>query len=123
MAAECNVNIIAKLSGLGDLQEISKRFSTTATPARALYHYEVQATADTEQALELGDVATVDLIIIKCVENDIDIDTTYSIAFSAEIVVQEGEVAVFKPEGSTVYWMNNDTGESSTIEYLVVGSA
>lgn len=123
MAAECAVNIITKLTGLGDLQEFSKRFTTTETPARAIYHYAVQTLADSEQALELGDVATVDLILIKCIENDIDIDTTYSAPFSAEIVVQEGEVAVFKPEGSTIYWMNSTALETSTIEYLVVGSA
>lgn len=122
MAAECNVNIIAQLTGLGSLQEFSKRFSTTSTPARAVYHYMIQATADTAEALEVGDVSTIDLIILKCVSNDVDLDTTYSSSFSAEITVNEGEVCCFKPYG-TVYFRNNDSGESSTIEYLVVGSA
>ena len=122
MAAECNVNIIAQLSGLGDIQDFAKRFSVTSTPARALYQYMVQTTADTEEALTVGDVSTIDLIIIKCVANDVDIDTSFSAAFSAEITVNEGEIACFKPYG-TVYIKNNDAGESVTVEYLVVGSA
>jgi len=122
MAAECAVNIIAKLTGLGNLEEFSKRFTVTSTPARALYQYMIQATADTAEALTVGDVATIDLIILRCVSNDVDIDTTYSSSFSAEITVNEGEVAVFKPYG-TVYIKNNDSSEQSTIEYIVIGSA
>lgn len=121
MSAECNVNIIAKLTGLGDIQEFVKRFSTTATPARVMYHYAVQDTADTEQALEVGDVATVELIILKSIEHDVDIDTSFVSTFSAEIEVQEGELAVFKPTGTT-YFKNDDSAEAVTIEYLVVGS-
>ena len=122
MSAECNVNIIAQLTGLGDVQSFSKRFSTTSTPARALYHYAIQATADTAEALEVGDVSTVDLIILKCVSNDCDLDCNYSSSFSADITVNEGEVAMFKPAG-TVYLKNNDSSEQSTVEYIVVGSA
>ena len=122
MAAEASVNIIATLTGLGDVQEFSKRFSTTSTPARALYHYMTQAVADTDEALEVGDVSTIDLIILKCVSNDCDLDCNFSAAFSADITVNEGEVACFKPAG-TVYLKNNDAGEQSTVEYLIVGSA
>jgi len=122
MSAECNVNVIAKLTGLGDIQEFAKRFSTTATPTRAIYHYAVQDTADTAQALEVGDVGTIELIILKCVSNDVDIDTSYVSSFSAEIEVQEGELTIFKPTG-TVYIQNDDAGETSTVEYLVIGTS
>lgn len=122
MSAECNVNIIAQLTGLGDIQDFAKRFSVTSTPARALYQYMVQTTADTEEALTVGDVSTIDLIIIKCVANDVDLDCNYSASFSADITVNEGEIAVFKPAG-TVYLKNNDAGESFTVEYLCIGSA
>jgi len=122
MAAEVNVNIIAQLTGLGDLQEFAKKFTMTATPTRALYHYAVQDTADTAQALEVGDVGTVELVILKCISNDVDIDTSFNTAFSAEIEVQEGELTVFKPTGTT-YFKNDDSGETSTIEYLIFGTA
>jgi hypothetical protein len=122
MSAECSVNIIAKLTGLGDMQEFAKRFTTTATPTRAVYQYAVQDTADTAQALVVGDVGTIELIILRCVSNDVDIDTSYSVTFSAEIEVQEGEVTIFKPTG-TVYFQNDDAEETSTIEYIVIGTA
>lgn len=122
MAASCNVSIIAELSGLGKLEDLAEKFSVTGTPARALYQYMVQAVADTEEVLEVGDVATIALIILKCISNDVDIDTSFNTTFSAEIEVQEGEVAVFKPAG-TVYIKNDDAAEQSTIEYIVIGSA
>ena len=123
MAAEATVSIIAELTGLGQLQQLAEKFSITTTPARCVYHYMEQATADEEEALDIGDVGTVHLIILKCIANDVDIDTSYAAAtFSAEIEVQEGEVAVFKPTG-TVYIQNDDAAEKSKIEYLVIGAA
>ncbi len=123
MAAEANVSIIAEVTGLGQLQMIAEKFAITTTPARVHYQYMEQATADSEEALDVGDVGTVHLIILKCIANDVDIDTSYAAAtFSSEIEVQEGEVTVFKPVG-TVWIENNDAGEKSTIEYLVIGEA
>jgi len=114
MAAEANVSIIAEVTGLGQLQVLAEKFAVTTTPARVHYQYMEQATANTAEALDVGDVGTVHLIILKCVANDVDIDTSYVTTFSAEIEVQEGEVAVFKPTG-TVYIQNDDTDEKSTV--------
>lgn len=122
MAAEATVSIIAELTGLGQLQQLAEKFSVTTTPARVHYQYMEQATADTDEVLDVGDVGTVHLIILKCIANDVDIDTSYATAFSAEIEVPEGEVAVFKPTG-TVRIKNDDSAEKSTIEYLVIGAA
>jgi len=122
MAAEANVSIIAEVTGLGQLQVLAEKFAVTTTPARVYYQYMEQATADTEEELDIGDVGTVHLIILKCIANDVDIDTSWVTSHSAEIEVQEGEVAVFKPTG-TVYIKNDDAGEKSTIEYLVIGEA
>lgn len=122
MAAEANVSIICEVTGLGQLQMMAEKFNVTTTPARVHYQYMVQATADVAEVLDVGDVGTVHLIILKCVANDVDIDTTYSSSFNAEIEVQEGEVAVFKPKG-TVWIQNDDSSEQSTIEYLVIGAA
>jgi len=122
MAAECTVSIIAEVTGLGQLQQLAEKFSTITTPARVHYQYMEQATADAEEALDVGDVGTIHLIILKCIANDVDIDTSFSSTFSAEIEVPEGEVTVFKPTG-TVYIKNDDSEEKSKIEYLVVGEA
>jgi len=122
MSAECNVTILAEVTGLGQLQALAEKFAVTTTPARVHYQYMEQATADTAEALDVGDVGTVHLIILKCISNDVDIDTSYVSSFSAEIEVQEGEVTVFKPTG-TVYIQNDDAAEKSIVEYLVVGAA
>jgi hypothetical protein len=122
VAAEANISIIAELTGLGQLQELSEKFATTATPTRAFYQYMEQAVADTDEVLAVGDVGTIELIIMKCITNDVDVDTSYSAAFSAEIEIQEGEVSIFKPSG-TVRIKNNDAAEQSTVEYLILGTA
>jgi|SRR3990167_2472559 len=121
MAAEVKVTVAAQVTGLGQLFELVDTFTTTTTATRKTYGYQVQAVADTAEALGLGDVTTPELIIIRCVTNDVDIDTSFSVAFSAEITVNEGEVAVFKPTG-TVYLKNDDSAEAVTVEYIVVGT-
>lgn len=122
MAAECTVSIIAELTGLGQLQQLAEKFSVTTTPARCVYHYMEQTTADTDEAIAVGDVGTIHLIVLHCITNDVDIDTSYVSSFSAEIECQEGETCVFKPTG-TVRIKNDDAGEKSKIEYWVIGAA
>jgi len=68
----------------------------------------------------LGGETTVHLILLHCITNDVDIDTSYNTSFSAEIECQEGEWCVFKPTG-TVRIKNDDAGEQSTVEYWVFG--
>ena len=122
MAAEARIKLIVELTGLGQEESFSENFVTTTTPTRALYHYAVQDSADTAQALELGDVGTIQLLAIKCVSNDVDIDLDYSSSFDADLTIQEGECAVIPKPAGTVYFKNNSAGETSTIEYLVVGT-
>jgi hypothetical protein len=122
MAAEARIKLIAELTGLGQEDTISANFTTTTTVTRALHHYAIQDTADTDQALALGDVSTVQLLIIKCISNDVDIDLDYVSSFDADLTIQEGESAVIPVPAGVVRFKNNDAGETSTIEYLVVGT-
>lgn len=121
MAATGTVNIIAELLGLGKDLDFLDRFTLTNTPTKSTKQYRQQAVGGTEEALDLGGVSTVDLIIIKAITNDMLIDTSYAAAtFSEELNVPEGEIAVFKP-GGTVY-IDNETGsEQVTYEYIVIG--
>ncbi len=120
MAASGTVNIIAQLLGLGVPREFVDRFTLTNTPTKSTTNYRIQAVADTEEALDLGGVSTVDLIVIKAVANDMTIDTTFVSSYVSELIVLEGEIAVFKPTG-TVYIKNEDSAEQVTYEYLVIG--
>ena len=124
MAASVKVTIGLKTVELEQVaHDFIKRFTITATPARSFHQIVVQATADSEEALAVGDVGTVELIFIKCVSNDVDIDPSYTAAtFRAGLEIQEDEWACFKPSG-TVYFKNNDSAESVTLEYWVIGTA
>jgi len=121
MAVEMRTKILGKLTGLGKELEAIANFVVTATCTRAVYNYQVQAVADTDEILQLGDVTTPELIIIHCITNDVDIDTSYASAFSAEITVNEGEWAVFKPAG-VVRIKNDDSAEAVTIEVWIIGT-
>ena len=122
MAAECTLNILGEITGLGKELRIAERFSTTSVPTRVFYQYMVQAVTNTDEAIAVGDVGSIQLIVMKCITNDVDVDTSYSASFSAEIEIQEGEMAIFKPTG-TVRIKNDDTGELSTVEYWIIGTS
>lgn len=119
MAAEASITVNAELTGLGKMLEFAEKFTVTTTPTAYTYNYRTLATADTAEALDLGDVTIVHLIIIKAIAS-IYIDTSYVSTFVNEIVLHAGEVAVFKPAG-TVYIKNYTAAATPTYEYVVVG--
>jgi len=120
MAASGTVNIITQLLGLGKEIDFIDRFTLTNTPTKSHYNYRQQAVADTAEALDLGGVSTVDLIVIKAVTNDMTLDTSYVSSYVEELNLPEGEIAIFKPSG-TVYVKNEDAVTQVTYEYLVIG--
>jgi len=119
MAAECSVSIVATLTGLGKNLEFAEKFSTT-TPTLVTYNYDSIGT-DAE-ALDISDIAAVELIIIKNVSatNYVEIDCNYSSAFSADIQLAAGKVAVFKPSGVVQVKANT---AAVLVEYWAIGTA
>jgi len=124
MSAECKAKFIVELTGLGEEITIAENFTTT-TPDGATYNYRTQATGGTEEALDLGDVSTVEFVVIKAVTNDLQIDTSYAAdTFSAELEVPEGKAEMFRPvDGNLVYVKNKTGSEVCVYEYLVVGTS
>lgn len=122
MAAELNLEYMAELTGLGANDNVmSGRATLGQTPTAVNHQYRTLAVADTAEALDLGDISTVDLIIIRAIDYDLDIDTSYVSSFVAEITALAGEAPmIFKPTG-TVYVKNSGAGETVQYEYLVVG--
>lgn len=121
MAISATMTTALKVDGLTSALELRKQFNTTTTPTAVTHQRRTQAVADTAEALDLGDISTVEYIIIYCVSNDLGIDCDFDSSFDEDIVVQEGEVAMFKPSG-VVQVKNNDAGETSEYEYVVVGT-
>ena len=122
MAAECRIKITGEVTGLGPELMFSANFVTTNTPTKACINRQIQAVADTDEALNLCGVSTVDLIIVTSVTNDLVIDSDYAVAFDGDTHVPEGETRIIKPVG-TVRIDNDDAGETCTFDYLIVGSA
>ena len=120
MAVTNKVQVLAVLEGLGEMESFVDSFSTPTTITYKNTGYMIQATADTAEVLPLGGVTTPELIILKCISNDVDIDTSYSSSFSAEQGCKEGTFCVFRPEGA-VWFKNADAAEQSTIDYWVWG--
>ena len=122
MAAECNVRIIAEVTGLGEDLKFAESFDVTTTPTKAASNRQIQAVADTDEALNLCGISTVELIVIKAVSNDLLIDTDFVTTFDADQSVAEGESRIIKPSG-VVRIKNEDAAEAVTVDYLIVGSA
>ena len=122
MAAELKIKVSAELTGLGDVMKfLPKKYTAVGTPTVKFGNRQIQAVADTEEALYMGGITSPIMIIMKCISNDVDVDVSFNAAFSAEITIEEGETQVFKPTG-TVYIKNDDAGEAATVDYIVVGT-
>ena len=121
MAVENSIKIVGELTGLGEGQRFAEAMSTTTTCTKDYHGIQIQAVADTDEALELGNVTTPQIILIKCIANDVDVDTSYSASFNAEITINEGEFQLFKPAG-TVRIKNDDAAEAVTLEVYAWGT-
>ena len=123
MAASCNTSIIVEVDDLGENPVFVHKSSVTATPTKPVSIRQIQATADTDEAVNLGGISTVERLSIKCVANDVDVDLNYSSSFSADFTIPEGEsITITKPVGTTQI-KNNDAAEAVTIDVHIVGSA
>lgn len=121
MAISSTITVVHKVEGTGTDLSFRTQFNTTTTPTAVTHQRRTQSTADTEEVLDLGDIATVELITITAITNDLLIDCDFSAAFDGDIIVPEGETATFKPSG-TVYVKNEDAGEACVYDYIAVGT-
>ena len=122
MAAECNVNILAKVTGIDNEIKFPMRFSVSTTPTLAAVNRQIQAGADADEILNLCGISTVELIVIQATDNDLLIDTDYVAAFDADQSVAAGEGRIIKPSG-IVRIKNSTAEEVCIVDYLIVGSA
>jgi len=119
MAAECRTKVITEVTGLGKELIFSENF-VTATPTLKLYNYDSIDTS--AEALDISDISTVEFIIIKNTDgtNYVEIDSNYSSTFSADIQIDAGKTAMFKPSGVVQAKANSS---ACLVEYIVIGTA
>ena len=110
-----------ELTGLGQIQELAEKFSLGTTPTASTYNYRTQATADTEETLDLGDVATVYLIAIKAVTNELAVDLDFDAAFDSNFSIPEGKASIITKPAGTVKVKNETASETCVYEFVVVG--
>lgn len=123
MAATLNLNYFLKLAGLSsDETKMAGNVTLAQVPSATTgIQYRTMVAADTEEALDVGDVSTIDLIVIRAITYDLDVDTSFVAAFSAELNLVAGEApAIFKPSG-TVYIKNNNAAEACVFEVIIIG--
>ena len=124
MAGVVSITTSISISGLGtSTVNLSNTFTGTV-PTKMGQQYRVLAVADTEEALDLGDVSTVEGVLIRAVLLDLDIDTSYTPStFVKEINLAAGESIYLKPEGAEAIYVKNGTGaETPSYEYVVFGT-
>jgi len=122
MAAEFKINLIAKLTGLGEQVDFIKTGTDETTPTAGAYMYRTIATADTAEALDLGDVATVTGIILYAVDYDVDIDCDYVAAFDADQTAKAAGIPVVITYPAGTVYVKGETGQTPKYEYLVIGT-
>jgi len=123
MAAQVDVTVIVEPTELEFNIPFIKKGTDGTTPDTMGGQIRTLATADTEEALDLGDVSTVQGIAIWAVDYDLDIDCDFVSAFDADQTAKAGEIpAVIPNPAGTVYVKNNGAGETPQYIYVVWGT-
>jgi len=122
MAASFDVNIIAKLTGLGEEISFIKKGTDETTPTAEAHMYRTIATADTAEALDLGDVSTVTAIVLYAVDYDVDIDCDFVSSFDADQTAKAAGIPVVITYPAGTVYVKGESGQTPKYEYLVTGT-
>lgn len=123
MAASFDCSVIAQLTGLGNKIDFVEKGTDETTPTAGSYMYRVIATVDTEEALDLGDVATVTAIVLYAVDYDVDIDCDFSDAFDADLTAKAGGIPVVITYPAGTVYVKGESGQTPKYEYIIIGTS
>jgi len=123
MAAEFKINMMAQLAGLGEPINFIKSGVDETTPTAGSYMYRTIATANTAEALDLGDVSTVTAIVLYAVDYDVDIDLDWDTAFDADLTAKAAGIPVVITYPAGTVYVQGETDQTPKYEYLVIGTA
>lgn len=129
-AASSSVNTTVTVSGLGSgSMQLSRSFQGTV-PDAAIRGYRQLATADTNETVSVGDIATIEGMLLSCVDDScdtttgglwVDCNSNSATAFSADLLIAEGESAYFKPLGN-VEVVGANSVETPDYEFVIFGT-
>lgn len=122
MAAEGNISVIAELIGLGNEVRFAKRGSDETTPTAGTYNYRTIATADTAEALDLGDISTVTLIMLWAVDYDVMIDCNFVSSFDSHMTAKAAGIPAIIPYPSGTVYVKGESGQTPKYEYICWGT-
>lgn len=122
MAAEFKIKMIAQLTGLGEQIDFIKSGTDETTPTAGSYMYRTIAAANTAEALDLGDVATVTAIVLYAVDYDIDIDCDYVAAFDADLTAKAAGIPVVITYPAGTVYVRGETDQTPKFEYVIIGT-
>ena len=122
MAAEFETSVIAKLTGLGEPIDFIKKGTDETTPTAGTYNYRTIATADTAEALDLGDVSTVTMVILYAVDYDVDIDCDFVSSFDADLTAKAGGIPAVIPYPAGTVYVKGESGQTPKYEFVVIGT-
>lgn len=111
-----------QITGLGGVNFTMANSFTGVVPTRVESSVRTLASANTAEALGLGNVTVVKGILIRAIDYSLDVDTSFVDSFVAEITIPAGESAYFRPTG-VVQVKNTTAGQSPQYEYIVYGTA
>lgn len=123
MAATIDVSVIIELLGLGKAPNFIDKATDGTTPDTYVAHMPTLATADAEEALDAGDISTIQVLVIRAIDYDLDVDLDFVSAFDVDLTVKAGEPAAVVPNpAGTIKVKNNGAGETPQYEYLLIGT-
>jgi hypothetical protein len=122
MAANLSIKTIAELTGLGETINFIKQGDDETTPTAGAYMYRTIATADTAEALDLGDISTVTAIVLYAIDYDVDIDLDYVSSFDADMTAKTAGIPVVITYPAGTVYVQGESGQTPAYEYLVVGT-
>jgi hypothetical protein len=123
MSASAISTAIVELLDLGQNEYFINKATDGTTPTAYTKNYRVLAEAGTAESLDLGDVSTVTLLVIRAIDYDLDIDLDFVSEFDADLTVKAGEPAAIIPNpAGTIKVENNGEGETPAYEFLCIGT-
>lgn len=123
MAANFSTKIISELTGLGETVNFIKQGDDETTPTAGAYMYRTITTANTAEALDLGDVNTVTAIVLYAVDYDVDIDLDFDTSFDADQTAKAAGIPVVITYPAGDVYVQGETDQTPKYEFLIIGEA